>query len=122
MDSYASSPSALWLDHERPAPTSMLVACTPPEPVVVTVTLPEESRDSRSFTLSTASLAVGVHTPSEHDMFFVASDEIVTSALAASPTHSSAALARRVAMNFLCVLACCIASSRLERPQHPARC
>ena len=68
MDWNASRKSVFVFDQRISALASMLVACTP-VPVVVTSTLPEASRFSRSVTFSTASVAVGAQTPPEQFMF-----------------------------------------------------
>jgi hypothetical protein len=49
-----------------------------PAPVVVTLAFPDASIASRSCTLSTASVAVGEHTPPEHVMFAVGAFETTT--------------------------------------------
>src|ERR1700733_6826163 len=68
----------------------MSLACTP-VPVVVTSTLPEASRVSRSPALSSALLAVGEQMPFAQDIFCVASDEIVTLAIAPLAGNKTAA-------------------------------
>jgi len=58
--------------------------------VVVTSTLPEASRFSRSPAFSTALAAVGVQMPETQLMLDVAAEEMVTAACAADAMHSAA--------------------------------
>src|SRR6202040_127421 len=69
-----------------------------PEPVVVTVALPEARRLSRSFTFSTALLAVGEQMPFEQLMFWVTSAEITTSAHAGGEARKIAAILAKRAL------------------------
>ena len=73
----------------RAASITMFVACTLPEPVVVTVTLPDLSMLARLETLSTALVFVGLQTPPEQFTFLVAPEDMLRLALA-GPISSAA--------------------------------
>src|SRR5579862_2705752 len=74
----------------------------PPEPRVVTVTLPDASIVVRSPTFNTAFVAVGLHTPPEQFMFCVSWEEIVTAAFAGAQAARAANVTNAARLQIIC--------------------
>src|SRR5579862_1330637 len=74
----------------------------PPEPRVVTVTLPDASIVVRSPTFNTAFVAVGLHTPPEQFMFCVSWEEIVTAAFAGAQAARAANVTNVARLQIIC--------------------
>src|SRR5689334_19149939 len=90
--------------------------------VVAMVTLPSPSSRVRSLTLSVALVAVGVQTPPEHWMFFVALIETVTPGCAEGGSDFSRSRNGRCAGPFRCCKAVSAKSRTTAGPGWMAAC